>query len=131
MSNPIEKIGHDLKVAAVDTEHVIVRTVEFLPKAAAVIASAIKDQPEVKTAVLSLISQATVVIGDVATDAADKGIDLAADAKTLADAEAFFDYFRSTFVPLVEAVYAEVKADVSGTQTITVTVPTSTSAGTA
>jgi hypothetical protein len=129
MSNPIEKIGHDIKVAAVDTAKGIVKVVEFLPKAEQVIATAIKDQPQVKTAVLSLVQQATTVIGDVATDAADKGINLAADSKTLADAEAFFTYFKNSFVPLVEAVYDEVKADLSSTpQTVTATVPAATSA---
>jgi hypothetical protein len=44
--------------------------------------------------------------------AAGKGIDLAADARALADAEAFFGYFKSIFVPLVEKVYSEVAADI-------------------
>jgi hypothetical protein len=112
MSNPIEKIGHDIKVAAVDTAHAVVKVVEFLPKAEQVIATAIKDQPQIKTAVLSLVSQATNIVGDVATDAADKGINLTADAATLAAAEAFFAYFKATFVPLVEQVYGEIKTDV-------------------
>jgi hypothetical protein len=116
MSNPIahaaEVVGHDIKIAAVDTEHAIVKTVEFLPKAEKLIASAIKDQPEVKSAVLDLVTQATAVIGDVTIDVADKGINLAADAKTLADAEAFFTYFKNTFIPLVESIYSEVKTDV-------------------
>jgi hypothetical protein len=119
MSNVFTDIGHGIKVgaedvahAAVDTGKVIVKVVEFLPKVEAVIASAIKDQPEVKSAILDLVKQATAVIGDVATDAADKGINLAADAELLADAEQFFSYFKSEFIPMVESVYAEIKTDV-------------------
>jgi len=112
MSNVFEEIGHGIKVAAVDTEHAIVDAVEFLPKAERVIASAIKDQPAIKDAVLTLVKQASGVIGDTASAAAAKGINLTQDAKALADAEAFFSYFKSTFIPLVESVYREITADV-------------------
>jgi len=121
MGNVFDTIGHDIKVGAEDVgkgveevvEYAIVHPVEFVVKAEKVLTSAIKDQPEVKDAVLGLVKQATGVIGDVATDAADKGINLEADAKTLTDAEAFFTYFKSTFIPLVESLYAEVEADVA------------------
>jgi hypothetical protein len=120
MGNVFETIGHDVKVGAEDVgkgvekavEFAIVHPIEFCVKAEAVIASAVKDSPEVKTAVLGLVKQATGVIGDVATATAEKGINLADDAKALADAEAFFNYFKSTFIPLVESLYAEVKTDV-------------------
>lgn len=113
MSNVFEEVGHGLKVAAVDTEHAIVDAVEFLPKAEKVIASAIKDQPQIKDAVIELVKQAEGVIGDVAGAVATKGIDLASDAKALADAEAFFSYFESIWIPLIEQVYKEVAADIS------------------
>jgi hypothetical protein len=120
MGNVFETIGHDIKVGAEDVgkevekgvEFAIVHPIEFCVKAEAVIASAIKDQPEVKAAVLNLVKQANGVIDDVATDVADKGINLAADAKTLTDAEAFFTYFKSTFIPSMESVYAEIEADI-------------------
>lgn len=120
MGNVFKTIGHDVKVGAEDVgkgvekavEYAIVHPIEFCVKAEAVIASAIKDSPEVKTAVLDLVKQANGVIGDVATDIADKGINLSANAKTLTDAEAFFTYFKSTFIPLVESLYAEIKAEV-------------------
>jgi hypothetical protein len=112
MSNPIQAIGHGLKVAGEDVVKAVEYPVEFLVKAEKVIASAIQDQPEIKTAVLSLIKQAQTVIADTVGATAEKGIDLAADAKALADAEAFFGYFKSTFIPLVEEVYTEVAADI-------------------
>jgi hypothetical protein len=54
------------------------------------------------------------VVGDVATDAAEKGINLTQDAKTLADAEAFFTWFKASFIPVVEQVYSALKTDVTG-----------------
>ncbi len=111
--NIIEDIGHGLKVVAVDVAHAVEYPITFLVRAEKVIASAIKDQPDVKTAVLSLVKQAEAVIGDVATAGAEKGVNLADDAKALADAEVFFEYFKSTFVPLVEKVYTEIAADVT------------------
>lgn len=120
MSNIFSDIGHGVEVAgkdvakgAVEVGKAVADVFEFLPKAEAVIASAIKEQPEVKTAVLDLVKQATTVIGDLATDAADKGINLTSDAKTLADAESFFAYFKSTFIPLVEQLYGEIKSDLA------------------
>jgi len=112
MSNVCVEIGYDIKVAAIDTEHAVVAAVQFLPKAAAVIASAITDQPEVKSAVLGLVQRAETVVGDVTGAAVDKGINLAEDAKALADAEVFFTWFKSSFVPVIEQVYAEVKTDI-------------------
>jgi hypothetical protein len=38
---------------------------------------------------------------------------LRADEKTLNDAEAFFNWFKSTFIPTVEKVYGDVVADAS------------------
>jgi hypothetical protein len=110
--NSIEAVGHDIKVAAEDVAKGVAYPLQFLVKAESVIASAIKDQPAVRTAVLDLINKAQVVIADGVGAAADKGMDLASDAKTLADAESFFSYFNSAFIPLVEQIYAEVKTDV-------------------
>jgi hypothetical protein len=111
MSNPIEAIGHGLKVAAEDVAKAVEYPIEFLVKAEKVLASAIQNQPAIKTAVLNMIKQAETVIADTSTVVADKGFDLTVDAKALADAEAFFGYFKNTFVPLVEKVYSEVTVD--------------------
>jgi hypothetical protein len=119
MENVFETIGHDIKVGVEDVgkgveegvEYAIIHPIEFCVKAEKVLASAIKDRGEVKAAVLDLVKQASGVIDDVAIDVADKGFNLREDAKTLSDAEAFFAYFRSTFIPLVEKLYAEIKAD--------------------
>jgi hypothetical protein len=117
MSNPIahaaEVVGHDLKIAVVDTGHAIIKTVEFLPHAVKLLDTAIQDQPKVKEAVIDLIKQAGVVTGDVTIDVTDKGVNLVADLQTLKDIVAFFNYFKSTWVPLIEQLYGEVKADLA------------------
>lgn len=112
MSNPLEVIGHDLRVAAVDTEHAAVKIVDFLPHAAEVLATAIRDQPQVKTLILDLIKQASSVIANATTAVTDRGVNLAADASTLASAEAFFGWLKTAFVPAVEAIYTEIAADI-------------------
>ncbi len=113
MTFVIQDIGHGLKTVAVDTAKFIEEPIQFLAKAEKVIASAIQDQPAVKQAVMSLVQQAQTVIADTVGDVAGKGLNLAAAAKTLSDAEQFFAYFKDTFMPLVESLYAEVKADVA------------------
>jgi hypothetical protein len=112
MGNIVTTIGHDIKVAAKDTGHVVVEIVTWLPKVEKVLASAIKDQPEIKQAVLDLVKKASVVAGDVSTDVSENGLNLAQDAQTLADAESFFAWFKSSFVPLVENFYGEIAADI-------------------
>ena len=115
MGNPLETIGHDIKVGAVDVgkgvakgvDVAIVQPIEFVVKAERVISAAIKDQPIVHDAVLSLVKQATTVIDDFKTDIGDAFIDLKADEQTLTDAQAFFNWFRSSFIPTLEQVYGD------------------------
>ena len=124
MSNEFTDIGHDIKVGAEDVgkgvetavQFAIVHPIEFLAKSEVVFADVIKDSPTVKTAVLTLIKQATTVIGDTATDVADKGLNLNSDEQTLADAEAFFTYFKNSFIPLIETVYKAISADTVATE---------------
>jgi fibrillarin-like rRNA methylase len=104
VSNVIDTIGKDIL-------HGVEFPFEYTAKAIKVLDSAIKDQPAIKAAVIDLIKQAETVIGDSAKDVAEKGLVLTDDAKTLADAEAFFQYFRDQFCPLVANVYAEVASD--------------------
>lgn len=112
MSNVITDIGHDVKVAAVDTAKVVVKTVDFLPHAAAaVLATALKDEPQLKATVLALIEAGSKVIADGTIAVASKGTNLLEDAATVSDAESFFAYFNSTFIPAVASLYHEVRAD--------------------
>ena len=119
MGNPLEAIGHDIKVGAVDVgkgvakgvDVAIVQPIEFAVKAEQVIATAVKDQPIVRDAVVALVKQATTVIDDFKTDVSDGLIDLKADEQTLKDAEAFFNWFKSSFVPAIEQVYGDIASE--------------------
>ena len=119
MDNPLDAIGHGIKVGVVDAgkgiakgvDVAIVQPIEFAVKAEKVIATAIKDQPIVKDAIMELVKQANTVIDDFKTDVSDGLINLRADEKTLNDAEAFFNWFKSTFIPNMEQVYGDLSAD--------------------
>lgn len=109
--NIIEKIGHEIGLAGKDVEHEVLDVVEWLPKAEVVVTTAIKDQAEFKAATLDLLKLGSTVVADVAVDTADKGINLTADKQTLIAAEAFFTYFKNTYVPMIESVFEQVKAN--------------------
>ena len=119
MGNPFEAIGHGIKTGVEDVGKVVVKGVdvaivqpiEFAVKAEKVIATAVKDQPIVKAAITELVKQATTVVNDFKTDVSDGFINLRADEKTLKDAEAFFNWFKSTFIPQMEQVYGDISAD--------------------
>ena len=121
MANPLEAIGHGIKVGAEDVgktvakgvDVAIVQPIEFAVKAEKVISTAIKDQPIVRDAVVALVKQATTVIDDFKTDVGGDFINLKADEQTLKDAEAFFNWFKSTFIPQIEQVYGDIASEVS------------------
>jgi hypothetical protein len=120
MGNPLEAIGHGIKVGVADVgkgvakgiDVAIVQPIQSAVKAEKVIASAIKDQPIVRDAVVTLVNQATTVINDFKANASDGFINLRADEQTLKDAEAFFNWFKSSFIPTMEKVYGDISADV-------------------
>jgi len=108
MSNPLSKIPHVIELAAND----VWKVVDFLPHAVAVLTTAIKDEPTVKTLITELVQQAGAVITDTTLAATKEGIDLTADAAALAAAEAFFTWFKGTFIPGVEQIYKDIAAQV-------------------
>jgi len=121
MANPFEAIGHGIKVGAEDVgkavvkgvDVAIVQPIEFVVKAEKVISTAIKDQPIVRDAVVTLVQQATTVIDDFKTNVGEGFLNLRADEKTLHDAEAFFNWFKSTFIPKMEQVYGDIASEIS------------------
>ena len=121
MGNPLEAIGHGIEAGAKDMGKAVVKGVdvgivqpiEFAVHAEKVIATAVKDQPVVRDAVTALVKQATTVINDFKTDVGEGFIDLRADEQTLKDAEAFFNWFKSSFIPAIERVYGDIASDVS------------------
>ena len=108
MSNPLSTIGHGIEVAAKD----IVKAVDFLPHVVSLLDTAITNEPQVKSLIANLITQAGTVISTGSTAVAGKGANLLADAATLAAAESFFTYFKDTFLPAAESLYKDLAADV-------------------
>jgi hypothetical protein len=109
----VSNIGHGIETAGKDIGKAIVWLPEHLDKAIAVLATALKDEPALKTAVLELVQAAGKVIADVGGDVASKGINLSEDIQTVTDVKAFFTYFEDTFLPECEAVVKEIKSDVA------------------
>jgi hypothetical protein len=120
MDNPLEVIGHGIRVGVVDAgkgiakgvDVAIVQPIEFAVRAEKVIATAIKDQPIVRDLVTSMVKQATTVINDFKTDVGDGLFNLRADEQTLKGAEAFFNWFKASFIPAIEQVYGDISTDV-------------------
>jgi hypothetical protein len=90
-----------------------VKLITWGEKAEKVLATAIKDQPELKDVLTQIVTRAEAIGGAAVAAAGGDGINLTADATVLADAEQFFLYIKSTLVPIVEAIYGEVKADIT------------------
>ena len=108
MSNEIERIAETVgKDIIHGVEYPFVHTAQFI----AVIDTAVKNSPAVKAAIIDLVKQAEIVISDTGKDIAAKGIDITEDVQTLTDAKAFFVYFESVFIPLVETIYKEIVSD--------------------
>ena len=112
MANEIEKIGeevvHGIETAAKDVAEVVVE----LPKAVRALDTIIKEEQPVKADLKQFITLCEKVTGDIKTDVAEHGFNIADDEQTLADANAAFAYFRSTLLPELEKVVGEVESDV-------------------
>ena len=124
MGNPLEAIGHGIKVGVQDVgkgvqdvgkgvakgvDVAIVQPIQTAIKAKKVIETALKDQPIVRDAVVTLVNQANTVINDFKANVSDGFINLRADQQTLKDAEAFFNWFKSSFIPTMEQVYGDIE----------------------
>jgi hypothetical protein len=115
MSNKFEqdlaKVGH-VALGVVDGKY-IADALTWTEKAAAVIATAIADQPELKATLTTLVQKAEAIGADAVSDVAGKGLDLTADAKTVADFEAFLTWIKATLVPQIESIYGQITTDVT------------------
>ena len=81
MSNGIETVGKKIL-------GYLEAPIKFLVKAEKVLATAIKDQPELKSVITDVVTKAEGLAGDIAAAAASKGLNWIADAKLVADVQA-------------------------------------------
>jgi hypothetical protein len=109
MSNPIL---HGLEVAGKDVAKVVEYPFVHTAKFITVMGTLIKESTPVKDAIVLLVRSAESVDADVVAAINDKGLSLPEDLKTIADVKQFFELFKNQFLPVVEAAYKELAADV-------------------
>jgi len=114
MANIIQDIGKGIEVVGKDTKKVAEDVFIALPKVITVLSTAIKDNDEVKGAVLGLVSNAAPVIADVEVDILSKGLNLPSDLATIQALWQFAVYFKSEFLPVIESVYEQIDVDING-----------------
>jgi hypothetical protein len=73
-----------------------------------------KDYPQVRDAVVGLVTHVQTVATDFAAAAEADGLNVAADAAELAAALDLFKYCRDTFIPRIEAAYKDELAAATG-----------------
>jgi hypothetical protein len=71
------------------------------------IETTMRDEPEVKAALVGLISRIETLGADSTAVFAAKGLSLPADLKEFADAKELFEYVRDVFIPEVRKVYGD------------------------
>lgn len=108
--NRIEKA---LETAAKDVLKVIESPVTLLVKAEKVIESVIKDQPLLKIAVTSVVTDGTTIAANLAGVIASRGANWVEDLALVKQIESFFTQdILAKLVPVVEQVYGELENDI-------------------
>ena len=126
--NPLEAIGEDIL-------HGIEWPFKHIAQFIKLIDKAVADEPAAKAAIIGLIQKGESVIKDstaagaaVAVAAASEGTNIPADTAALgdakivlSDAETFWQYFKGTFLPEVEAIFTDAEQIVEDPPAITTT----------
>ena len=106
-----------VKTVLVDIGHGVAWPFEHGIQLVKTLEDALKDEPQVKTAVTGLIAQIGAVTADGAIVVSSKGVDLVADAAAIVAAKQLFSYVLNTFLPAVRAVYKDLAPDIQGLET--------------
>lgn len=77
-----------------------------------VLTTALKDEPEVKTAIVGLVQQIQALVKDGSIAIAADGLNVPDDVATVAAAQTLFAYVTGTFLPTLESAYKDEKSDV-------------------
>ena len=93
--------------------HFVEEPIEEAGKLGKLLATAEKDEPEIRAAALQIVALVEPVAADATADVSGAGLNLASDMKTFQDAAALYAYVKTTFVPLVKSVYGDFKADLA------------------
>jgi hypothetical protein len=90
-----------------------VKLIEWGSKAEKVLATAIAEQPELKTVLTQLVTKAESIGTAALSAGGSSGLNLTADEAVLADATDLFIFVKNTVAPLVESIYGQIKSDVA------------------
>lgn len=115
MDNIFEEAGHGIEAVAKDIAHVVVEAVEFPAKATKVITTLMKDYPELRAELQTLVIDGQKALVDGVAAVGAKGLNWAEDVAVVGDVTAFARYFKDVFVPAVEKAYGELNTDVVDT----------------
>ena len=77
-------------------------------KTAHILAATGEDLPEVKDLIVGLVEAGEKVGIDAVLAVGEKGLSIPDDLNAIKDAQAFFAYFKSTFLPGVEKIYDDI-----------------------
>lgn len=103
MTNPIGTITHDI-------EETILWPFKKLHIANIIVASALKDTPELRDAVTGLVQKIEDQANDITVAIAADGVNFAADAAALAQAKELYSYTTGTFIPAVKKAIEDIEA---------------------
>ena len=105
-------MADELMKAIEDVGKDIAKPFEEIGKIEKVLTTVMKEETPLRAGVIQFSDLCKVVIDDGANDVADKGLNIAADEETLADANTAFQYFKDTLLPLFEQAFGEIETDV-------------------
>lgn len=115
MSNEFEKVagavGHAIKEGAEAVVDGIESPFKFIVKADHVMQTIIKDEPELKTLLTTMVQKSEELESTVIKAVEDKGLNWQEDADTVTAVRAYFSWFKGSVVPEIEKVYTELKAE--------------------
>lgn len=103
-----------VETVAKDVAKGIAYPFRFAVKAEKVLATAIKDQPELKDMLTELTAKIEGIGADALKDIGEKGLNIADDMETIVALKDLFGYFVATVKPEIIKVYGEIQADVAG-----------------
>jgi hypothetical protein len=116
----VSKVGTVLKDIVKGIEYPF----KFAAKAEKVMATVIKDDPQARVILTTLVQKCEAIGADGLQDVAAKGLNLAEDQVTIAALVDLGAYLKSTVLPFVETAYGTIVEDVKATTTTTTTTTT-------
>lgn len=102
-----------LGTVAHDCLKVIEAPFTYAAKAEKVLATALKNEPELKTTIATLIQKCETIASDGVKDVAERGLNIPDDLATLHAIQDLGAYIRATVEPLIVRLYGELKIDVA------------------